>query len=85
MEQTQYDAVIIGAGHNGLVTAAYLAKSGLSVLVLEQRHALGGAAATDEPWPGYQVSTAAYVVSLIPPEIVNGLELRRFGYRVSIL
>ncbi|MEE9325440.1 MAG: NAD(P)/FAD-dependent oxidoreductase, partial [Dehalococcoidia bacterium] len=81
----EYDVIVVGAGHNGLVCAAYLAKSGLSVLVLEQHHALGGAAITDEPWPGYRVSTAAYVVSLMPPEIIRGLGLRRFGYRVSIL
>ena len=81
----EYDVIVVGAGHNGLVCAAYLAKSGLSVLVLEQHPALGGAAITDEPWPGYRVSTAAYVVSLMPPEIIRGLGLRRFGYRVSIL
>lgn len=81
----QPDVVVIGGGHNGLVCAAYLARAGLAVLVLEQRQALGGAAVTDEPWPGYRVSTASYVVSLMPPEIVNDLRLRRFGYRVSIL
>lgn len=85
MRRTNPDVVIVGAGHNGLVCAAYLAKSGLSVLVLERSEALGGAAATDEPWPGYRVSTASYVVSLMPSEIVNGLRLRRFGYRVSII
>src|SRR3970040_99688 len=65
------DVVIVGGGHNGLACAAYLAKSGLDVLVLERRDILGGAAATEEPWPGYRVSSASYVVSLMPPQIVR--------------
>src|SRR5438045_1271923 len=79
------DVVIVGGGHNGLACAAYLAKSGLDVLVLESRDVLGGAAATEETWPGYQVSSASYVVSLMPPRIVDELQLRRFGYKVSIV
>jgi phytoene dehydrogenase-like protein len=79
------DVVIIGGGHNGLACAAYLAKAGLDVLVLERRDVLGGASATEEPWPGYRVSSAAYVVSLMPPRIVEELELARFGYEVSII
>jgi phytoene dehydrogenase-like protein len=79
------DVVIIGGGHNGLACAAYLAKAGLDVLVLEKRDVLGGAAATEEPWPGYQVSSASYVVSLMPPRIVRELDLKRFGYSVSII
>jgi len=79
------DVVIIGGGHNGLACAAYLAKAGLDVLVLEKRDVLGGAAATEEPWPGYRVSSASYVVSLMPPRIVRELDLKRFGYRVSIV
>jgi phytoene dehydrogenase-like protein len=79
------DAVIVGGGHNGLVCAAYLARAGLDVEVLERRDVLGGAAVTEEPWPGYRVSSASYVVSLMPPEIVRELELRRHGYRVSIV
>src|SRR5439155_25042780 len=79
------DVVVVGGGHNGLACAAYLARAGLDVLVLERRPVLGGAAATEEPWPGYRVSTASYVVSLIPPRIVRELGLERFGYRVSIL
>jgi phytoene dehydrogenase-like protein len=79
------DVVIIGGGHNGLACAAYLAKAGLDVLVLEKRDVLGGAAATEEPWPGYRVSSASYVVSLMPPRIVRELDLKRFGYSVSIV
>ncbi|HEX6330373.1 MAG TPA: NAD(P)/FAD-dependent oxidoreductase [Actinomycetota bacterium] len=79
------DVIIVGGGHNGLACAAYLAKGGLDVLVLEKRDLLGGAAATEEPWPGYRVSSASYVVSLMPPRIVRELDLKRFGYEVSIV
>jgi phytoene dehydrogenase-like protein len=79
------DVVIVGGGHNGLTCAAYLAKAGLDVMVLERREILGGAAATEETWPGYRVSSGSYVVSLMPPRIVDELELRRFGYDVSII
>jgi phytoene dehydrogenase-like protein len=79
------DIVIIGGGHNGLACAAYLAKAGLDVLVLERRGVVGGAAATEEPWPGYRVSSASYVVSLMPPQVVRELDLKRFGYEVSII
>ena len=79
------DVVIVGGGHNGLACAAYLARAGLDVLVLEKRPVLGGAAVTEEPWPGYRISTASYVVSLMPPRIESELELARFGYRVSIV
>jgi phytoene dehydrogenase-like protein len=79
------DVVVIGGGHNGLACAAYLARAGLDVLVLERRGVLGGAAATEETWPGYRISSAAYVVSLMPEEIVRELELKRFGYDVSII
>jgi phytoene dehydrogenase-like protein len=82
---TTRDAIVIGGGHNGLACAAYLAKSGMDVLVLERENVLGGAAVTQEPWPGYQVSSAAYVVSLMPPRVVQELELERFGYRVTVL
>lgn len=79
------DVVIIGGGHNGLACAGYLAKAGLDVLVLEKRDLVGGAAATEEPWPGYRVSSASYVVSLMPPQVVRELDLKRFGYGVSII
>jgi phytoene dehydrogenase-like protein len=82
MVMPQADVVVVGGGHNGLVCAAYLARSGLSVLVLERRPLVGGAAVTEEPWPGYRVSTASYVVSLLHPKIVRDLELRRRGYEV---
>ena len=78
-ERKKYDCIIIGGGHNGLVTAAYLAKGGKSVCVLERRHILGGCAASEELWPGYRVSTAAYVVSLLLPEIIRDLRLKHYG------
>ncbi|HVP68345.1 MAG TPA: NAD(P)/FAD-dependent oxidoreductase [Anaeromyxobacteraceae bacterium] len=77
-----WDAIVVGAGHNGLVAAAYLARAGLEVLVVEARDRVGGAAVTEEPWPGFRVSTAAYVVSLLRPEIVRDLELARYGYEL---
>ena len=75
----RYDAVIIGGGHNGLVSAAYLARAGLKTLVLEQRHVLGGAAVTEELFPGFRFSVFSYVVSLLRPEIIRDLELPRHG------
>ena len=77
-----YDAVVVGGGHNGLVTAAYLARAGRSVLVVERRPVLGGACVTEEIWPGYKVSTAAYLCSLLQERIIRELELERFGYRI---
>src|ERR1700741_2450274 len=78
-----YDAIIIGGGHNGLVTAAYLARAGRKGLVLERRELLGGCAVTEEIWPGYRVSTAAYLSSLLQERIVRELELERYGYQVD--
>src|SRR5262245_31208660 len=79
---TTYDAIIIGAGHNGLVTAAYLAKAGYKVLVLERRDIIGGCCITEELWPGFKVSTAAYVNSLLRPEIIRDLELKKYGFEM---
>jgi phytoene dehydrogenase-like protein len=79
----KYDAIIIGGGHNGLVAAAYLARAGRNVLVLERRELVGGCAVTEEIWPGYRVSTAAYLTSLLQERIVRDLELPRYGYQVD--
>jgi phytoene dehydrogenase-like protein len=85
MAERKRDVIVIGGGHNGLACAAYLARGGLDTLVLERRDVLGGAAVTESPWPGYRISSASYVVSLMPPRIVSELDLARFGYRVSVL
>jgi phytoene dehydrogenase-like protein len=77
-----YDLIVVGGGHNGLVTAAYAARAGLKVLVLERRDVLGGACVTEELWPGFKVSTAAYVNSLLRPEIIRDLELKRHGFKM---
>ncbi|MGE4056968.1 MAG: phytoene desaturase family protein, partial [Vicinamibacterales bacterium] len=74
-----YDAIVVGGGHNGLTHAAYLARAGLSVLVLERRHLVGGAAVTEEIVPGFHFSVCSYVVSLLRPEIVRELDLARHG------
>ena len=79
----KYDAVIIGGGHNGLVAAAYLARAGRRTLVLERRELLGGCAVTEEVWPGYRVSTGAYLTSLLQERIVRELQLERYGYQVD--
>src|ERR1700751_2768217 len=77
----RYDCIIIGGGHNGLVTAAYLARSGRKVLVLERRELVGGCAVTEEVWPGYRVSTGAYLTSLMQERIIRELELEGYGYQ----
>jgi phytoene dehydrogenase-like protein len=77
-----YDAIIIGAGHNGLITAAYLARAGKKVLVLERRAVLGGACVTEETWPGFKVSSLSYLCSLLQPRVIADLELKRFGYHI---
>ncbi len=85
MSVHEHDVVIVGAGHNGLACAIYLARAGLDVLMLERGSQVGGAAVTEASFPGYRVSTNSYVVSLMPDRIVAELELRRFGYEVSII
>ena len=77
---TNFDTIVIGGGHNGLVTAAYLARAGQRVLLLERREVLGGTSVTEEIWPGFKVSTAAYVNSLLRPEIIRDLELKKHGF-----
>jgi len=81
-ESSRADCIIIGGGHNGLVAAAYLARAGKRVTVLERRHVLGGAATTEELWPGFKVSPAAYVISLFPPRIIEDLRLRQYGLTI---
>ena len=77
-----YDAIVIGAGHNGLVNACYLQRAGLDVLVVEKNDWIGGAAVSRELYPGFKYSNCSYVCSLLRPEIMRDLELSRFGLQV---
>jgi phytoene dehydrogenase-like protein len=79
---SKYDVIVIGAGHNGLTHAAYLAKAGNKVLVLERRHVIGGAAVTEEIYPGFKYSVCSYVVSLLRPEVIRELGLPRYGLEI---
>ncbi len=78
----RYDAIVIGGGHNGLTAAAYLARAGRKVLVLERRHVLGGAAVSEELYPGFTFSVCSYVVSLLRPHIIRELQLARHGLEI---
>src|SRR5437868_11177035 len=78
----KYDAIVIGGGHNGLTAAAYLARAGDKVLVLERRDLVGGAAVTEEIFPGFKFSVCSYVVSLLRPEIIRELDLPRHGLEI---
>ena len=82
-KKSRYDAIVVGGGHNGLVCAAYLAKAGKDVLVLERRHVLGGAAVSEEIYPGFTYSVCSYVVSLFRPHIIRELELAKHGTDLS--
>lgn len=79
--KSKYDAIVVGAGHNGLVAAAYLQKAGLDVCVLERRHVIGGAAVTEEIIPGFKFSRASYLLSLMRPQIMQDLELKKYGLK----
>jgi phytoene dehydrogenase-like protein len=84
-QAADYDAIIVGGGHNGLVAAAYLARSGARTLVLESRPKTGGAATTEAPWPDapdFKVTRLSYVMSLLPPTIIKDLQLDRHGYKI---
>jgi len=82
MSSIAYDVVVIGAGHNGLVAANYLAKAGLKTLVVEKRKVVGGACVTEELWPGYRINRLAYAYSLFRGEIVKDLSLERYGLQI---
>ena len=79
---SSYDAVVVGAGHNGLTAAAYLARAGLKTLVLERREIVGGCCVTEEIAPGCRASTTSYIASMLRPEVIRELRLGDFGLRM---
>src|SRR5437588_12338913 len=79
---SSYDAIVVGAGHNGLTAAAYLARAGLSTLVLERREIVGGACVTEEIAPGCRASTTSYIASMLRPEVIRDLALPAHGLRM---
>ncbi|KAJ4714409.1 pyridine nucleotide-disulfide oxidoreductase domain-containing protein 2 [Melia azedarach] len=82
LKEKKWDALVIGGGHNGLTAAAYLARGGLTVAVLERRHVIGGAAVTEELIPGFKFSRCSYLQSLLRPSIIRELELTRRGLKL---
>ncbi|HRO24127.1 MAG TPA: NAD(P)-binding protein, partial [Promineifilum sp.] len=82
MNTNQYDAIVIGGGHNGLVAAGYLARAGKKTLVLEKRYLVGGASVTEEVFPGFKFTVFSYVVSLFRPEIIRDLNLPAHGLTI---
>ena len=78
------DAIIVGAGHNGLVTAGYLAKAGLKVIVLERRRIVGGTCKTEEIAPGFRISRTSYVTGMLLPEVIRDFRMKAYGFRVSV-
>src|SRR6188508_640666 len=83
MTSSRFDVVVVGAGHNGLTCAAYLAAAGISVCIVERRDVVGGAAVTEEFHPGFRNSTASYTVSLLNPMVIRDLRLHEHGLRVA--
>src|SRR3974390_100571 len=79
----RWDAIVVGAGHNGLACAAYLARAGQDVLVVEARKRVGGACTIDEPWPGYRISPCAYLVGLLHPLVIEELRMADYGFKWS--
>src|SRR5262245_28373381 len=80
LSSKRWDAIVVGAGHNGLTCAAYLARSGQSVLVVEARRRVGGACTIEEPWPGFRISPCAYLVGLLHPLVIDELDMPAHGF-----